>query len=45
MQYALSDLLGLRVWPINKYDSLAEARGARANHDGRLFFSVLARVR
>jgi hypothetical protein len=45
MQYALSDLLGLRASLINKYDSLAEARGARANHDGRLFFSVLARIR
>jgi hypothetical protein len=45
MQYALSDLLGLRVSLVNRYDSLAESRGARANHDGRLFFSILASVR
>jgi hypothetical protein len=44
-QYALSDLLGLRVSLVNRYDSLAEARGARANNDGRLFFSILSSVR
>lgn len=45
VQYALSSLLGLRVSLVNRYDSLAEERGARANNDGRLFFSVLASVR
>jgi hypothetical protein len=44
-QYALSDRVGLRLSLVNRYDSLAEARGARANHDGRLFFSVLASLR
>jgi hypothetical protein len=45
MQYALSDLLGLRVSLVNRYDSMAENRGARANYDGRLFFSALASIR
>jgi hypothetical protein len=44
-QYALSDRVGLRMSLVNRYDSLAEQRGARANHDGRLFFSVLASIR
>jgi hypothetical protein len=44
-QYALSDVLGLRLSLVNRYDSLALDRGARANHDGRLFFSVLASLR
>lgn len=44
-QYALSTLIGLRVSLVNRYDSLALDRGARANNDGRLFFSVLASIR
>jgi hypothetical protein len=44
-QYSLSDALGLRMSLVNRYDSLARTRGARANHDGRLFFSVLAKLR
>lgn len=42
--YALTDALGLRASLVNRYDSLAEARGARASHDGRLFFSVVASI-
>jgi hypothetical protein len=42
--YALTDALGLRASLVNRYDSLAETRGARANHDGRFFFSIIANV-
>ncbi|HSJ23939.1 MAG TPA: DUF481 domain-containing protein [Longimicrobiales bacterium] len=43
--YALTDALGLRASVVNRYDSLAESRGARANHDGRVFFSVVATLK
>lgn len=45
MQVALSSVFGLRLSVIDKYDSLAESRGARSNHDGRAYFSVVAAVR
>ncbi len=37
---ALSRLVALKLSLADKYDSLAEDRGARANNDGRVFFSL-----
>jgi hypothetical protein len=45
IQYALTGVLGVRISLVNRYDSLAVDRGAHANHDGRVFFSVVASVR
>ncbi|MDX1645762.1 MAG: DUF481 domain-containing protein [Longimicrobiales bacterium] len=41
LTFQLSEMIGLRVSLVDKYDSLAEERGALANNDGRLFFSVI----
>lgn len=45
MQYALTSIVGLKVSLVNRYDSMAETRGARSNTDGQLFFSVTAALR
>ena len=45
VQVALSSTFGVRLSLVNKYDSMAESRGARSNHDGRAYFSIVAAVR
>lgn len=45
LTFALTNEVGLKLSLSDKYDSLAEDRGARANHDGRLFFSLSAATR
>ncbi|HWV58126.1 MAG TPA: DUF481 domain-containing protein [Longimicrobiales bacterium] len=45
LQVALSSTLGVRFSVVNKYDSTAEARGARSNHDGRAYFSIVTALR
>ncbi len=40
---ALNGSLSLKLSLVNKYDSLAEDRGAGSNTDGRFFVSILAR--
>lgn len=39
---ALNGSLSLKISLVNKYDSLAETRGATSNTDGRFFVSILA---
>lgn len=43
--FALTRQVGLKLSVADKYDSLAEDRGARDNNDGRLFFSLSAATR
>lgn len=43
--FALTQAVGLKLSLADKYDSLAEDRGARSNNDGRLFFSLTAATR
>ncbi|WP_405282362.1 DUF481 domain-containing protein [Gaopeijia maritima] len=45
LTFALTNSVGLKLSLSDKYDSLAENRGARDNHDGRLFFSLTAASR
>jgi hypothetical protein len=45
LMYSLTRLLGLKLSMVYVYDSLAWTRGARSDHDGQLFFSVLASVK
>lgn len=45
LTFALTNSVGLKLSLSDKYDSLAEDRGARDNHDGRLFFSLTAATR
>ena len=42
LAFALNGSLSFKVSLVDKYDSLAESRGATSNNDGRLFFSVVA---
>lgn len=42
---SLTSVLALRLSLIDQFDSLAEDRGARSNHDGRVLVSVLATLR
>jgi hypothetical protein len=39
--FQLNDDVGLKLSLVDKYDSLAEDRGAISNNDGRLFFSII----
>ncbi|MEQ9569316.1 MAG: DUF481 domain-containing protein [Longimicrobiales bacterium] len=43
--FALTRQVGIKLSLADKYDSLAEDRGARDNNDGRLFFSLSATTR
>jgi len=43
--FNLTQVLALKLTLAHLYDSLAWTRGARSNHDGQLFFSVLANLR
>lgn len=45
LTFALTRQVGLKLSLADKYDSLAEDRGARDNNDGRLFFSLSAATR
>lgn len=45
LTFALTNSVGLKLSVSDKFDSLAEDRGARDNHDGRLFFSLTATTR
>ncbi len=45
LTFALTNGVGLKLSLSDKFDSLAESRGARANHDGRIFFSLTATTR
>lgn len=45
LSFALTNSVGLKLSVSDKFDSLAESRGARNNHDGRLFFSLTATTR
>lgn len=38
----LNSVFSFKISLVNRYDNLAESRGAVSNNDGRLFFSVLA---
>lgn len=42
LSFALNDAFTLKLSLIDRYDNLAVSRGARANNDGRLYFSFLA---
>lgn len=43
-QYALTDIISLKLSLLDNYDSLAKDRGARSNNEGQLVFSVLAGI-
>ena len=43
--FALTGEIGLKLSLADRFDSLAEERGAPDNHDGRLFFSLSAASR
>lgn len=43
--FSLTGGVGLKLSIADRFDSLAEERGARDNHDGRLFFSLSAATR
>ncbi len=42
VSFALNDAYTLKLSLVDRYDNLAVSRGARANNDGRIYFSVLA---
>lgn len=42
MSFALNGSLTLKLSLVDRYDNLAVSRGAQANNDGRIYFSVLA---
>lgn len=42
LSFALNSSLTLKVSLVDKYDNLATGRGAAANNDGRMYFSLLA---
>ena len=42
LSFALNSTLSFKVSLVDKYDALAESRGATSNNDGRLFSSILA---
>ena len=42
VSFALNGAFTLKVSLVDRYDNLAVTRGARANNDGRLYFSFLA---
>jgi hypothetical protein len=42
VSFALNHAFTLKLSLVDRYDNLAVSRGARANNDGRVYFSVLA---
>lgn len=42
LAFALNETVALKISFVDRYDSLAEDRGAASNNDGRLFVSVVA---
>jgi hypothetical protein len=42
LAFALNQTVALKISVLDRYDSLAEDRGAASNNDGRLFVSVVA---
>lgn len=42
VSFALNGALTVKLSLVDRYDNLAVSRGARANNDGRIYFSVLA---
>ena len=42
LSFQLNEVVALKLTFVDSYDSEAEARGARTNNDGQLFFSVLS---
>lgn len=42
LAFALNQTVALKISFVDRYDSLAEERGAASNNDGRLFVSVVA---
>lgn len=42
VSFALNHALSLKLSLVDRYDNLAVSRGARANNDGRIYFSLLA---
>jgi hypothetical protein len=42
VSFALNDAFTLKLSLVDRYDNLAVSRGATANNDGRIYFSLLA---